>query len=194
MILSDRRMYLIALSVVAILFFGSCIYGYAESAAKPQTGDALSASFQEMITELDSEAPTNLPWQLFFNNLKVCMILFIGGVTFGVVSLSVLLTNGYMIGGLSEVMLRGYDHAVFAASIIPHGIFEIWALLMSGALGLQMGYALLLDIQGKGNAGDVCLWYGTRFLCVVVPLLIVAALFETFVSPVAADLVVAALY
>lgn len=182
-------MYLIALCVVTVLFFGSCILGYTGSLAEPHTGDVLSASFQEVITELDVKTPALLSWQIFFNNMKVCLILFVGGITFGVATLFVLASNGYVIGGITEVMLRGYDVSLFAASIVPHGIFEISALLMSSALGLQMAHALFSDALGRGNAGEVCLWYGTRFLCVVVPLLVVAALVETFVSPYAADLV-----
>ena len=46
-----------------------------------------------------------------------------------------------------------------------------------------------LDAQGRDNAGKTCLWYGTRFLLVVVPLLVIAALVESFVTPEIAMLV-----
>ncbi len=186
--MSDRNMYLAALCVAAVLFFGSCIFGYTASLAEPHTGDALSSSFQEVITELDAGEPALLSWQIFFNNLKVCLILFMGGITFGALTLIILVSNGYVIGGIAEVMLRGYDVSLFAASIVPHGIFEIAALLMSSALGLQMAHALFSDALAMRNAGEVCVWYGTRFLCVVVPLLIVAALMEAFVTPIAAEM------
>ena len=187
--MSDRKMYLAALGVAAVLFFGSCIFGYMVSLEEPHTGDALSSSFQEVITELNAKAPAMLSWQIFFNNLKVCLILFMGGITFGALTLIILVSNGYVIGGITEVMLREYDGLLFAASIVPHGIFEIAALLMSSALGFQMAHALFSDALARRSAGEVCVWYGTRFLCVVVPLLVVAALMEAFVTPVVADMV-----
>ncbi|MDU9376048.1 hypothetical protein McpSp1_06350 [Methanocorpusculaceae archaeon Sp1] len=182
--MSDRRMYLIAFAVVAALFFGSCISGYASSLDDPGVADDIVVTFQSSTTELDADAPGLLSWQIFFNNLKVCLILFMGGVTFGAMTLFVLISNGYVIGNISGVMLRGYDLSVFAATIVPHGIFEIFAMLMASALGLQMGRSLYLDAQGRDNAGTTCLWYGTRFLLVVLPLLVVAAVVETFATPV----------
>ncbi|MDR0980647.1 MAG: stage II sporulation protein M [Methanocalculaceae archaeon] len=182
--MSDKKIYFVALAVVVVLFFGSCIYGYTAFIEMPEaTTDEIVVTFQSSTTELDTSAPALLSWQIFFNNLKVCLILFIGGMTFGAVTLFVLVSNGYVIGSISGVMLRGYDVSVFAATIVPHGIFEIAAILMAAALGLQTGRSLYLDAQGRDNAGTTCLWYGTRFLLVVVPLLIIAALVETFVTP-----------
>lgn len=189
--MSDRMVYAVALAVVVVLFFGSCIYGYTASLEMPEVADDIVVTFQSSTTELDSSAPGLLSWQIFFNNLKVCLILFLGGMTFGAFTLFVLISNGYVIGNISGVMLRSYDVSVFAATIVPHGIFEMAAILMASALGLQMGRSLYLDAQGRDNAGTTCLWYGTRFLLVVVPLLILAALVETFVTPGIARMVFA---
>lgn len=189
--LSDRKMYLILLGIVAVVFFGFCIFGYVTAVANPETGNASTQAFQQVVKELDSDNSGVLAWQIFFNNLKVCLILFIGGITFGAATVYILSQNGYIIGSISEVMLRHYDTSVFAATLVPHGIFEISAILMSAALGLQMACALLLDGAGLSNAGNMCVWYGKRFFLVVIPLLIIAALVETFVSPVVADLVLA---
>ena len=150
--ISDRKIYFAALAVVVILFFGSCIYGYTASIQMPEAADEIVVTFQSSTTELDSSAPAQLSWQIFFNNLKVCLILFLGGMTFGAATLFVLVSNGYVIGSISGVMLRGYDVSVFAATIVPHGIFEIAAILMSAALGLQMGRSLYLDAQGRDEA------------------------------------------
>jgi hypothetical protein len=64
---------------------------------------------------------------------------------------------------------------------VPHGIFEIAVILMVAALGLQMGRSLYLGVQGRNNAGGMtCMWYGTRFLLVVVPLRAAVALMKSF--------------
>lgn len=185
--LNDRKMYLILLGIVTVVFFGFCIYGYVTALADPALGNASNQAFQQVAQELDSDNHEMLVWQIFLNNLKVCLILFIGGITFGAATIFILSQNGYIIGSISEVMLRHYDVSVFAATLVPHGIFEISAILMSAALGLQMSCALLLDGIGLSNAGNMCVWYGKRFVLVVVPLLIIAALVETFISPMAAQ-------
>lgn len=189
--LSDRKMYLILLGIVTVVFFGFCIFGYVTALANPEIGTASTQAFHEVAKELDSDNSGVLAWQIFFNNLKVCLILFIGGITFGAATVYILSQNGYIIGSISEVMLRHYDVSVFAATLVPHGIFEISAILMSAALGLQMACALLLDGVGLSNAGNMCAWYGKRFFLIVIPLLIIAALVETFVSPMAAQWVLA---
>ena len=68
-------------------------------------------------------------------------------------------------------------------------MFSIAAILMAAARGLQTGRSLYLDAQGRDDAVNNCLWYGTRFLLVVVPLLVIAALVESFVTPEIAMLV-----
>lgn len=180
---SDRKIYLIALAVVTALFFTTCVLGYTASLETPAAADDIVVTFQSSTTELDSAAPVLLSWQIFFNNLKVCLILFVGGITFGAATLFILISNGYVIGSISGVMLRGYDLSYFMATIVPHGIFEIAAILISSALGLQMGRSLYLDAQGRDNAGSTCVWYGERFLLVVIPLLLVAAVVESFATP-----------
>lgn len=189
--MSDKKMYLIMLCIVSAIFFGFCIYGYMSSIAEPSAGDASAESFQQIASELETQAPGLLTGQIFFNNLKVCLILFIGGITFGAATIFILSSNGYIIGSISEVMLRTFDVKIYAATLIPHGIFEISAILMSAALGLQLATSLILDATGYSNAGNTCVWYGTRFLLIVVPLLIIAALVESFISPLAAEWVMA---
>ncbi|MCQ2356308.1 MAG: stage II sporulation protein M, partial [Methanocorpusculum sp.] len=109
--MSDRKIYVAALAVVVILFFGSCIYGYTASIQMPEAADEIVVTFQSSTTELDSSAPAQLSWQIF-NNLRICLILFLGGMTFGAATLFVVVSNGYVIGSISGVMLRGYDVSV----------------------------------------------------------------------------------
>ena len=112
--LSDRSLYIIALAVVVVVFFGSCIYGYAESIEMPAMADEIVVTFQSSTTELDSSTPALLYWHIFFNQLKVCLLLFIGGISFWVVTLFVLVSHGYVFGRLSIVILRGFDVFLFA--------------------------------------------------------------------------------
>ena len=76
-----------------------------------------------------------------------------------------------------------------AAALIPHGIFEIPAFITASALGLMLGQALLLELQGRGNAARRASELGSVFLRVVVPLLAIAAVVEAFITPAIIPLV-----
>ena len=74
----------------------------------------------------------------------------------------------------------------YLVGILPHGIFEIPALILSAALGLYLcrtvSDALLKKRTGSvraalGQCGQILLWW-------VLPLIAVAAVIETYVTPV----------
>ena len=183
--MSDRKIYFAALAVVVILFFGSCIYGYTASIQMPEAADEIVVTFQSSTTELDSSAPAQLSWQIFFNNLKVCLILFLGGMTFGAATLFVLVSNGYVIGSISGVMLRGYDVSVFAATIVPHGIFEIPALILSLSCGLYLCRCVSDNVRHKATdtIGNVVKQIIRVVAFHIFPLLLVAAFIEAYITP-----------
>jgi stage II sporulation protein M len=75
---------------------------------------------------------------------------------------------------------------LFLAGIVPHGVFEIPALMIGSAVALYMGVSIVTPQTGK-SMGEVILelfadWVKI-FLGVVVPLLAVAALIESYITP-----------
>lgn len=88
-----------------------------------------------------------------FNNPRQAVI---GGAiaaaTFGLGTATVLYENGAMTGALAhEVRPNGQMGHLFV-SIAPHGVTEISGLIISGAAGLVMGYALINP--GRRRRGD----------------------------------------
>jgi uncharacterized membrane protein SpoIIM required for sporulation/ABC-type transport system involved in multi-copper enzyme maturation permease subunit len=73
-----------------------------------------------------------------------------------------------------------------AAYILPHGIIELPAFILSAALGLRLGAAVLYAPRGF-TIGQNILWSMASFVkvfaLVLVPLIIVAALIEGLVTP-----------
>jgi stage II sporulation protein M len=84
---------------------------------------------------------------------------------------------------------RGFPF--MAAAIIPHGIFEIPAFIISGALGLSLAHALWDEFRGSGDVAVTGMKLGKIFLTVVLPLVLLAAFIEVFVTPVVISLVLA---
>jgi stage II sporulation protein M len=75
---------------------------------------------------------------------------------------------------------------IFLAGVVPHGIFEIPALMIGSAVVLYMGASIVTPQTGK-SMGEVILElladWAKIFLGLVVPLLAIAALIEAYVTP-----------
>jgi uncharacterized membrane protein SpoIIM required for sporulation/ABC-type transport system involved in multi-copper enzyme maturation permease subunit len=126
---------------------------------------------------------------LWLNNLKsVVIVSILGVISFGIVGVLGLLltpaTLGLITGlathaGISPWLLAG-------AFFLPHGILEIPAILISGAAILRMGTTMVTPAKDKsiGHAWLLALAdWAKVVLAVVVPLFLLAALVEVFVTP-----------
>jgi stage II sporulation protein M len=173
-----------------LIFAGGCVAGYLTSQAEPSFGEALLKVFQEMIgNEIASDNPPLLALQLFLNNLQACVLLFLGGAVFGLITLFVLSFNGIVIGGILEMVGGKAGSLVMMAAIIPHGIFELPAILVSATLGLMLGKAVLREFSGDGNAAEQARILGGFFVRYVIPFIAFAACVEAFITPAVLQLV-----
>jgi uncharacterized membrane protein SpoIIM required for sporulation/ABC-type transport system involved in multi-copper enzyme maturation permease subunit len=126
---------------------------------------------------------------IFFNNVRATFIVFVAGLfSFSVLGMLVYILNIGLVGGVLAVFkLVGYSPLVlFAAGLLPHGIFEIPALMLASAVVLRMGAVLVTPQIGK-SMGQIMLeqmadWLKI-FLGIVVPLLAVAAIIEAYITP-----------
>ncbi|HUH97824.1 MAG TPA: stage II sporulation protein M [Anaerolineales bacterium] len=142
-----------------------------QSAGIAQAGQHLSATF------------------IFGNNVRATLLVFLGGmISFSVLGLLVFLLNIGLVGGvLGIVKLIGYSPLlVFAAGLLPHGIFEIPALMIASAIVLRIGAVLVTPQLGK-SMGQILLElladWAKIFIGLVVPLLAVAAVIEAYITP-----------
>ncbi len=126
---------------------------------------------------------------IFGNNVRATLFVFLGGIfTFSVLGILIFLLNIGLIGGaLGIVYLMGYSPAlIFAAGLLPHGIFEIPALMIASAIVLRIGAVLVTPQLGK-SMGQIALEqladWAKVFVGLVIPLLAIAAVIESYVTP-----------
>jgi len=102
--------------------------------------------------------------------------------------------SGYFAG---QVALLGLSPAqFFAAFVLPHGVFEITAAVLIGAAILRLGVSILAPPRGKtlGEGWLLALADWAKIaVAVAVPLLVVAALAEVFLTPLVVRLVLGGL-
>ena len=126
---------------------------------------------------------------IFANNVRATFLVFLAGaVSFSVLGMLVYLINIGLVGGVLGVFqLIGYSPLpLFAAGLLPHGIFEIPALMLASAVVLRMGAVVVTPQMGK-SMGQIILeqladWLKV-FLGLVIPLLAIAAIIEAYITP-----------
>jgi uncharacterized membrane protein SpoIIM required for sporulation/ABC-type transport system involved in multi-copper enzyme maturation permease subunit len=137
-----------------------------------------------------AQAHQHLPASfIFMNNLRATFLVFLAGLfSFSVLGMLLYLLNVGLIGGVLGIFkIIGFSPAVlFAAGLLPHGIFEIPALMLATAVVLRMGAVLVTPQIGK-SMGQIVIeqladWLKV-FLGLVVPLLALAAIIEAYITP-----------
>jgi stage II sporulation protein M len=172
-------------SAIAVLaFLLTALAGAAVVIRSPTTGKQLIQIVQnEVIGKIDAKDPLSLAIFIFFNNLQACILLFLGGVTLGLLTLFIIASNGIIIGGIMELVREERGLLFVAAAILPHGIFEIPSFIISASLGFILGSSILAEWHGDGDSAGTARAHARTFLLVVVPLVAIAAFIEAFITP-----------
>ena len=126
---------------------------------------------------------------LFMNNTRAVAIIFLAGlVSFSVLGILIYMLNIGLIGGVFAMLeLLGLQPApLFLAGVAPHGVFELPALMIGSAAALYFGAAIVTPQTGK-SMGEVLLElladWARIFIGLVVPLLVIAAVIEAYITP-----------
>ena len=187
--MSDKKLSIAVLISLAVFIF-FCLIGAFTIAQNEEIAEPLITSIkEEMYAFVMDENPAVLSLKLFLNNLEAAVLLFIGGATFGLVTMFVLMTNGIIIGFVISYASEEKGMLPIMASIIPHGIMEIPAFLIASGLGLLLSISLWNEFKGRGDAASDAKALAQKFIILVIPLLAFAAITEAFITPQIIDLV-----
>ena len=122
--------------------------------------------------------------EIITNNIKVSMIAFAGGLTLGLLTLYIEIQNGIMVGGLGALFTQKGFGPDFWATIAPHGVIELTAIVVSGAAGLLIAQSILAP--GRLKRADSIRTGARRagvLMIGVIGMLIVAGTIEGFYTP-----------
>ncbi|MBT3336718.1 MAG: ABC transporter permease subunit [Anaerolineae bacterium] len=126
---------------------------------------------------------------IFGHNIRAVLVMFIVGLfSLGVLGELVFAINVGVVGGVLAVLgAMGLPAwTLFLGGVLPHGIFEIPAIIFAGASILYFG-ALLVTPNPTRTMGEVVISVAADwlkiFVGVIVPLLALAALIEVNITP-----------
>ena len=179
----DRKFRIAAIITVGILILTGFLGAFAAHNDKSIGEELISLMNEEVFEQIESENPAIVAANIFANNTETSVILFIGGASFGLVTALILSVNGFVIGLVVEYVRQEQGLYVILAGVLPHGIFEIPALVLAGMFGLLLGEELWRELHGTGDAISAAQENGKRFLAYVLPLLGIAAIIEGFITP-----------
>ena len=126
---------------------------------------------------------------IFYHNLRVVGVaLALAPISFGSVPLMVSLPAMLLVGFFAgEVGFLGLNPWVFlAAFILPHGLLELPAVVLAGAFGLRLGASTMAPPPGFSISESIMLALADLlkvFILVVIPMLLLAAAVEVYVTP-----------
>jgi len=186
--------------IAFLLFAVPAVVGYRLAYTNPDVAEPLDLVFVRE-TLADSETWTDIPVEerpyvsafIMSNNIRVAILAFGGGITFGLFTLYMLVTNGLMIGAVLGLAAHYNMSSTLVEFIIGHGVVELSVIFIAGGAGLQLGWALLNPgPYTRRDALGLAARRAVYLVMAAIPLLIIAGLIEGFISPSDASFAVSA--
>ncbi|MCX7077814.1 MAG: stage II sporulation protein M [Pseudomonas sp.] len=184
--------------VASLLFFGSLIGIGILVYLFP--GLIYSVVSAEQVSEMHSmhdptahhlgrtaERASSEDWAMFgyyiMHNIGIAFQTFASGLLFGLGSVFFLIVNGLMIGAIAGHLTHiGYGES-FWSFVIGHGAFELSAIALAGAAGLQLGWALIAPGRlTRSEALRLAARKSVQLICGVMLFLVIAAFIEAYWS------------
>jgi stage II sporulation protein M len=123
-----------------------------------------------------------------FNLRGIFAAIILGLFSFGTLGMLALMVTFILLGFIGALLpqlgMSGWLY--LRARILPHGVVEIPAIILAGAAILRMG-AVMITPEKERAVGEGWLWaladWAKVTLGVVLPLLLLSAFLETFLTP-----------
>ncbi|MDR1158800.1 MAG: stage II sporulation protein M [Oscillospiraceae bacterium] len=167
------------------LFAAFALYGYLFCWFAPETASAfLPEDYLNASPSGDGWDSAVMSSMIMVNNIRVSVVAFCAGITFGLGTVYILSMNALMLGALAAHVTAAGWAVEFWSLILPHGVWELFAICLSGAAGLRIGYALLRP--GRLRRGDALVAAGRGAVALmgfVCALLVLAGVVEGFFTP-----------
>jgi len=166
------------LLILTLIFVAAFLSGtLASSSTRQQMTDA----FQVVADNYRGLAGGKLFFTLLLHNVMATIFVLISGVLVGIIPTFAIGANGFILGVVYRQVAEVEGYSKAAQKVLPHGVFELPALLIAASYGLWLGLTAVRRMRGKEST---LLRFHIehafrRYFAIVFPLLIVAAGIET---------------
>lgn len=179
--LRELRPFLIA---SVLIFAIGAAFGAAAASRLPGLSDQFGESIASFLKTFRDLPRPQLAAAIFLNNSVKTFAAILLGLGFGILPALFLVVNGAVLGVV--FYLSSHSRGVWPSllAILPHGVVELAAVFLGTAIGLLLGDRLLKRIMRKSESAiKTELGRALRFFAIVIlPMLLVAALIEAFIT------------
>ena len=145
----------------------------------------------EEIAALEELAKIFVPFQfttaafILLKNVSALLVSFILSPIFCLAPILSLLVNGVIISFISVIVAEEMSLGYVLAGLLPHGVFELPAIIIGEAAALNFGFMIMLALVFKERRKSLPanLKKSLSFLVLAFILLVPASIIETFVTP-----------
>lgn len=129
---------------------------------------------------------------IFINNIVINFLIILFGIVGGILPIIIVIINGTMFG----IIILGTVFKIGLLPVLlvlaPYGALEISTLLLSAGLGLRLGYICLKHVLKWDLDSKIVthVKYSVAvFIQIILPSVILAAVLETFIGTIIANIV-----
>jgi stage II sporulation protein M len=156
----------------------------------PETAEQLQDLLKQFARMFHGMSKLRLATAIFLNNSLKTLLVIVSGPLLGLAPIIFLVVNGAILGAVIPAAVESKGLWAALMTIVPHGIFELPAIFVGTSIGMALGVHPLRRLVGKADTTLLsALGHGLRvFVRVILPLLLLAAAIEVFVTPLIAGL------
>lgn len=166
------------------LFTAGAVAGLLIVLRMPELADRFADTLAAFVKGFAAMPRWQLAVAIFLNNSVKTLIALLLGVFFGIVPGIFLLANGAALGVALSLSVQTHGWWSSLVALLPHGVIELPAVFLGMSIGLLLGVQALARLRGRAETPlrtEILL--GVRYFCaVILPLLLLAALVEAFVT------------
>ncbi len=150
----------------------------------PQITKHFFQSMSDSYSSFAGLSNLNLFLSIFIHNAAIAAGMFLFGIIFGIFPVILIFFNGYSIGLVSYLLIEKVGLRTTLIGLLPHGIFEIPAILLAASLGLRLGIYTFNRIFRKTHEDFKPFFFSLFyiFIMIVLPILFIASFVETFIT------------
>ncbi len=159
--------------------------GTSDAALEASAPDAVREAYvTEDFEAYYSSAPAaQFATEVTVNNIQVAIVAFVTGILLCVVTAAILVFNGANLGVAAGLFVAAGEPGRFFGLVLPHGLLEIGAVIVAGAAGLALGWAVIAP--GDRTRAEAVTDVGRRSAVIVLGLMLAfvnAGIIEGFVT------------
>jgi stage II sporulation protein M len=160
---------------ILIIFVVFSFIGYFTILPK-EIENLIREKLNEIVAMFEGLGLLGTIWKIFSNNVYVSFASVTFGILFGIFPIITTISNGFILGYVANkaVSIGG---VVILWKLLPHGVFELPAVIISLGIGLRLGLTFISNRKKLKNESLKALM---AFLLILTPLLIIAAIIEGF--------------